>query len=152
MKVYSLLHKTEVETNIFDVKRIGIYSSFDVAKATIEIYKNIKGFKDYPDNFYIEELNVLDKTQEVVIPGQMLYLLEHEYTIEEANKYYDYVTVIGIFLSLVNANAAMEKLKKNPDYINKKSGIYEDNSGFCISNYIVDENNWQEGFVTFDSV
>ena len=81
-----------------------------------------------------------------------MYLLEHEYTIEEANGYYDYVTVIGIFLSLVNANAAMEKLKKSPDYINKKSGIYEDNSGFCISNYIVDENNWQEGFVTFDSV
>ena len=40
MKVYSLLHKTEVETNIFDVKRIGIYSSVDVAKATIEIYNS----------------------------------------------------------------------------------------------------------------
>lgn len=152
MKVYLLYHKHEVEPDVADVKNIGLYSSVNIANATIEIYKDIQGFKDYPDGFCIKEFDVLDQTEELAVSGQVLYLLEHEYTVKEADIYYDYVTEIGVFASRINAETMMEDLKKSNDYVNKRNGIYEDNAGFCISNYVLDENNWQEGFVTWELV
>lgn len=38
-----------------DVKIIGIYSSHEKAKRTMDLFKNTKGFEDAPDNFHIDE-------------------------------------------------------------------------------------------------
>jgi hypothetical protein len=60
--VYRLEHKKKVEPDgdswVYDSKLIGYYSSVEKAEKTIEKYKNITGFKDYPDDFYIKELEI----------------------------------------------------------------------------------------------
>ncbi|MCM3781989.1 hypothetical protein M3231_03295 [Neobacillus mesonae] len=55
-------HSYEVgEDGMYDeTKLIGIYSSFERAKLVVETYKNLPGFKDYADHFFIEEYE-LDK-------------------------------------------------------------------------------------------
>lgn len=58
--VYQLKHKRKVEfvNNewVYDSKLIGYYSTKEKALETIEKYKSIKGFCDYPDDFYITNI------------------------------------------------------------------------------------------------
>ncbi len=61
--VYQLLHHHKVEKDtdgswICDTKEIGIYSTRKKAEETIERYKSITGFKDYPDDFEINEVEL----------------------------------------------------------------------------------------------
>ncbi|MFT9057373.1 MAG: hypothetical protein ABF449_12320, partial [Ethanoligenens sp.] len=64
IKVYMLEHKRETGSDgnelIYSSKLIGFYSSRKKAEETIEKYKNIEGFKDYPDGFVIMEYEVDD--------------------------------------------------------------------------------------------
>ncbi len=61
-KVYILHHVRDEDKKGEDVKIIGIYSSEKVAKKIVKKYKKIKGFKDYPKFFYIDEYTI-DKDQ-----------------------------------------------------------------------------------------
>ena len=61
--VYKLLHKRKIEKDIdgswiCDTIGIGIYSTREKAEETIERYKHITGFKDYPDDFVVEEVEI----------------------------------------------------------------------------------------------
>ncbi len=61
--LYRLLHKRKVEKDtdgswICDTKEIGIYSTRKKAEETIERYKTITGFQDYPDDFVINEVEL----------------------------------------------------------------------------------------------
>ena len=61
--VYLLQHSYEVETEaglLDETKIIGIFSSKEKAEKTIEECKNFSGFKNYPENFYIDQYE-LDK-------------------------------------------------------------------------------------------
>jgi len=57
-QVYMLTHARPVEEGVTDDILIGFYSSADKAGEVIERYKLITGFKDYPDNFIVEEMEV----------------------------------------------------------------------------------------------
>ncbi len=56
--VYKLTHKRNSEDDAYSTKIIGFYSSEEKAIDTLERYKNIEGFKDYPENFIIEKCQV----------------------------------------------------------------------------------------------
>ena len=61
--VYQLLHKHKVEQDtdgswICDTKEIGVYSTYKKAMETIERYKHITGFKDYPNDFIIKKVKL----------------------------------------------------------------------------------------------
>ena len=59
--IYILKHKHKVATDgddVFDTKLIGGFSSEIKALQTIEKYKSIEGFKDYPDGFIIEKIEI----------------------------------------------------------------------------------------------
>ena len=59
--VYKLTHKRGIEGQADDVhstKIIGFYSSEPKAMETISRYKNIRGFREYPDNFIIEKCQI----------------------------------------------------------------------------------------------
>ena len=62
MYVYKLIHSRKIEYKdgewICCTIGIGVYSSLENAQKTIEQYKNITGFKDYPDDFKIEKIEV----------------------------------------------------------------------------------------------
>lgn len=55
--VFLLTHSYEIDDEE-TVKIIGIYSSKEKAENTIEKYKNLPGFKDYPDSFCISEYEI----------------------------------------------------------------------------------------------
>lgn len=60
--VYLLKHKRLVEIKndemIYSTKTIGYLSSRDIAEKTILEYRQLIGFIDYPNDFYIEELTI----------------------------------------------------------------------------------------------
>lgn len=64
MFVYQLTHQRKVEYDnkeqkwIYCGKTIGYYSTRENAEKTIEKCKTIEGFRDYPDDFVIEEYEV----------------------------------------------------------------------------------------------
>ena len=57
--IYILFHKvllkSENDEDIYDSKIIGYFSSRELAEKTENEYKHLQGFKDYPDNFFIQE-------------------------------------------------------------------------------------------------
>ncbi len=58
--VFILLHERKKDLDNEDVKIIGIYSTKEKAEKTIDKFKKLPGFKDYPDSFNIDEYE-LDK-------------------------------------------------------------------------------------------
>lgn len=60
--VYYLTHSHIVDyidgDPIKDTKTIGYYSTYEKAQDTAERYKGIIGFKDYPDGFSIEKIEI----------------------------------------------------------------------------------------------
>jgi homoserine kinase type II len=58
MKSVFLLQHSYEDDGIERSKIIGIYSSKENAERTIEKYKTISGFKDYPNDFYIDEYEI----------------------------------------------------------------------------------------------
>lgn len=58
LKHYHVVGHDNVGDELRSRKTIGYYSSLKKAKETIERYKNITGFKDYPDGFYIEKVEI----------------------------------------------------------------------------------------------
>jgi hypothetical protein len=58
--VFLLLHVRQDGPDDEDIKAIGIYTTKEKAEKTIEKFKKLPGFKDYPDSFYIPEFE-LDK-------------------------------------------------------------------------------------------
>ena len=60
--IYILFHKRKVEFYnsewIYDTKLIGVFSNKNKALQTIEKYKNIDGFKDYPYDFIIDKIEI----------------------------------------------------------------------------------------------
>lgn len=51
--IFKLDHYYEIEDKEFH-RLIGLYTSFERAKETIENYKLLPGFKEYPYDFYLE--------------------------------------------------------------------------------------------------
>lgn len=61
--VYTLIHKRKVckdknDKWVHSTKEIGIYTTEKRAKDVIEIYKKLPGFRDYPDDFIIEKIEL----------------------------------------------------------------------------------------------
>ncbi|MCM1090827.1 MAG: hypothetical protein NC092_12425 [Butyrivibrio sp.] len=54
-KVYLLQHSYEMENGSEETKILGIFSSNLEAEKAIEKYKKLSGFKERPDDFYIDE-------------------------------------------------------------------------------------------------
>lgn len=58
---YRLTHQYKKESWVeADVKCIGFFESLEIAQAALEKVKDQPGFRDWPDNFRIDELE-LDK-------------------------------------------------------------------------------------------
>lgn len=148
MKVYLLTHSREVELCATSSVMIGIYSSLSVVDTTINKYKDIEGFKDYPDDFVVKEYEVTSKENNEILPGHPIYFLQHEYSVDEEGIIYDYDTDIGIFANYDSAKKVMEELIRTKTYPKSPDGLYAPD-GFCISECIVDEDNWTEGFVVY---
>lgn len=147
MKVYLLSHSREIEPDVVSLIIIGIYSSVSMIDAVKTKYKNKEGFKDYPNDFVYKEYEVVFDDSEEIIYSQSVYLLQHEYSIVENDIIYDYITDIDIFSTYNGARKREKQLIKEKLFPLAPDGLYAP-YGFCVSKYILDEDDWVEGFVS----
>ncbi|NQS89546.1 hypothetical protein HQ584_07145 [Patescibacteria group bacterium] len=57
-KVYTLAHIHKFDNGYVEDKLIGTFDSEEKALETLENYKNLKGFRDNLDGFYIQECKI----------------------------------------------------------------------------------------------
>lgn len=69
-----------------------------------------------------------------------VYLLRHVHEFDDGS---ESIKLIGVYSSPKNVKAAMERAKILP-------GFKEYIEGFEVDKYAINEDNWTEGFVTFD--
>lgn len=60
MKVYVLQHSylLDAQEDVYETKLIGIYSTQEKAEAAIGRLRKLEGFRDHPEDFYIDEYAV----------------------------------------------------------------------------------------------
>lgn len=58
MKMVFLLQHSYELNGVEDSKIIGIYSSKEIAESIVIKYKELPGFKDYPNEFFIDSYEV----------------------------------------------------------------------------------------------
>lgn len=67
-----------------------------------------------------------------------VYLVSHVHVIEDGE---EDVKLIGIYSSMLKAEEAVERLKL-------KTGFKDAKKGFSIDKYLLDIDNWTEGYIT----
>lgn len=124
---------------IYDDKMIGVYSSYKKAKSVIMRYSALPGFHDFIMGFHIVKYNVtpykrIHKKNRVktvcILFTEMILKDEGEEIIES----YDiYPSKLGAIIGLVCKWIVQSRSIKRK---------------FSITEYLLDEDNWKEGFVT----
>jgi len=136
MKIYELIHKRPVDgsKDCFDTKQIGIYSSYEKAHAIQEKYaKEIDCFRDYPQYFEIEEIEVTG----LVDGSTLVYEVDFEISKEDIEE----IGTIGFYPNQEEAEKAMKHyLVANPNIPESSVSIYR---------RILDKSYWVEGFFTY---
>ena len=56
--VYLLQHSYEIETGCDETKILGILSSQQMAEEAVEVYRQLPGFRDRKEDFYIDKYEV----------------------------------------------------------------------------------------------
>ncbi len=142
---YKLQHKRFIETDsegdkICDTNLLGFFSSEENYKTAIAFYLKLPGFKDFPDDFVVEkvEADVDDYNENVGEFASSVFYLSHEWYDDE----YDYVSCLGYYSSMKNAEKSQALYQLEPEYIAHPEG-------FCIDEYKIDEREWTEGFFTY---
>ena len=144
--VFQLEHKRLCEMDeitreeIFNTKMLGFFSSEKKCNEAIDYYLTQPGFCEFPESFYIEEIeaDLDDFNEEAGEFCQYVYYLTHEWYDGE----YDYVTTMGCYSSLEKAKEAEQNYRLDPDLVDHPEG-------FCIDKYEIDKMEWKEGFFTW---
>jgi len=155
IKVYVVIHihkfasPSECLEGHVDSKHIGTFHSKNKAITTIEKYKNLEGFKDYPNEFYIHEYFV-DSIYNSYITEllksdikqagslEVLFFLNYVREFEDGH---DDIKLLGVFSSEKIANEALKKIRKIP-------GLVRNSGDFLIEEENVKLLGWTEGFTT----
>jgi Mlc titration factor MtfA (ptsG expression regulator) len=136
-KVYVLYYIRDITIAAENKKRIGTYSSYKLAKKAENRVKDLTGFIDYPNEFYIDEY-VIDKDYwaDGFKAMQKVYVLYHirDIIIADENE-----KRIGTYTSYKLAQEAKNRVKDRPGFID-----YPDD--FYISEYVIDKDYWVDGF------
>ena len=140
MKLYLLYHIRWIDDNFYDTKIIGIYSSYEKATNTINRYLHLPGFSEFHTGFHIDSFDIL--VQKIPIGNKkndMVYLLEGVCFVDLD----ELVVSYGIYLNRIAALWAsiVKKIRRNKQDVKK----------FYIEKYIIDEDNWKEGFVVMEN-
>ena len=131
-KIFMLEHKREIDDVVILSSLIGFYTSKDIVDHTVNKYRMLEGYRDYPDDFLITEYEIAENVMQA-------FVVFHEYSDEE----FDYPTLIGVFSTEEDAiKAQMVAIKEQP------FAQYPD--GFTIDNYELNKDFWTEGFFIYE--
>ncbi len=143
VKVYEMVHRRTVEIekntgeNICDTKLLGFFSDYKKCQDAIAYYITQPGFKEYPEDFIIEEIEA-DIDDYCKVSGSFekyVYYLSHEWY----DGQYDYIRDLGYYSTNAKAKYAESLYRLESDLI-------EHQEGFCVDEYEIDKMEWTEGF------
>ena len=139
MVIYRLMHSyAGTETIYGDEFALGCYSDLDIIKKTIDIYRTIEGFSQFPNGFYVFEYTVngeSDCGNEFVYVAEV-YIHDEDYDFERVN-------CLGVFGNNADAEQCISNFQnQNEGFINSTDLVVE-----CTAEkYKIDEMGWKEGF------
>ena len=110
MKIYELVHMHRAEVlsdgrfHCGDIAILGFFKSLDEVSTTIKFYKNIEGFRNYPNGFVVFEHEI--EGDEASIYVAFFYMHDEEYEFE-------YSRDLGIFTCESDACHAIKNFRQN---------------------------------------
>lgn len=140
MKIYELVHMHRAEVlsdgrfHCGDIAILGFFKSLDEVSTTIKFYKNIEGFRNYPNGFVVFEHEI--EGDEASIYVAFFYMHDEEYEFE-------YSRDLGIFTCESNACHAIKNFRQN-NLINWDNDKLVAESG--VDKYVLGEMNCTDGF------
>lgn len=141
--VYRLFHNHKIEYDgndwICDSKLIGYFTSKLYAQNIIKKYKNVIGFKDYPNDFVIQKEKIVNDDSDLQKDNTMQYIYELTHSFEDEEGY-EIVTYFSVYSSLEIARRDEEKLLL-------KFPFSTHPEGFLIVDHQLNHCYWQEGFL-----
>ena len=140
MKIYELVHMHRAEVlsdgrfHCGDIAILGFFKSLDEVSTTIKFYKNIEGFRNYPNGFVVFEHEI--EGDEASIYVAFFYMHDEEYEFE-------YSRDLGIFTCESDACHAIKNFRQN-NPINWDNDKLVAESG--VDKYVLGEMNCTDGF------
>ena len=140
MKIYELVHMHRAEVlsdgrfHCGDIAILGFFKSLDEVSTTIKFYKNIEGFRNYPNGFVVFEHEI--EGDEASIYVAFFYMHDEEYEFE-------YSQDLGIFTCESDACHAIKNFRQN-NLINWDNDKLVAESG--VDKYVLGEMNCTDGF------
>ena len=140
MKIYELVHMHRAEVlsdgrfHCGDIAILGFFKSLDEVSTTIMFYKNIEGFRNYPNGFVVFEHEI--EGDEASIYVAFFYMHDEEYEFE-------YSRDLGIFTCESDACHAIKNFRQN-NLINWDNDKLVAESG--VDKYVLGEMNCTDGF------
>lgn len=140
MKIYELVHMHRAEVlsdgrfHCGDIAILGFFKSLDEVSTTIKFYKNIEGFRNYPNGFVVFEHEI--EGDEASIYVAFFYMHDEEYEFE-------YSRDLGIFTCESDACHAIKNFQQN-NLINWDNDKLVAESG--VDKYVLGEMNCTDGF------
>lgn len=140
MKIYELVHMHRAEVlsdgrfHCGDIAILGFFKSLDEVSTTIKFYKNIEGFRNYPNGFVVFEHEI--EGDEAIIYVAFFYMHDEEYEFE-------YSRDLGIFTCESDACHAIKNFRQN-NLINWDNDKLVAESG--VDKYVLGEMNCTDGF------
>ena len=117
-----------------DIAILGFFKSLDEVSTTIKFYKNIEGFRNYPNGFVVFEHEI--EGDEASIYVAFFYMHDEEYEFE-------YSRDLGIFTCESDACHAIKNFRQN-NLINWDNDKLVAESG--VDKYVLGEMNCTDGF------
>ena len=140
MKIYELVHMHRAEVlsdgrfHCGDIAILGFFKSLDEVSTTIKFYKNIEGFRNYPNGFVVFEHEI--EGDEASIYVAFFYMHDEEYEFE-------YSRDLGIFTCESDSCHAIKNFRQN-NLINWDNDKLVAESG--VDKYVLGEMNCTDGF------
>lgn len=140
MKIYELVHMHRAEVlsdgrfHCGGIAILGFFKSLDEVSTTIKFYKNIEGFRNYPNGFVVFEHEI--EGDEASIYVAFFYMHDEEYEFE-------YSRDLGIFTCESDACHAIKNFRQN-NLINWDNDKLVAESG--VDKYVLGEMNCTDGF------
>ncbi len=142
--VYLLYHRHIIDSLVYDDKLIGIYSSYEKAENAIIRYSDLPGFCDCLSGFHIIGYDVKPKKTRMEMHGmeyaKAVWVLFVEIVLEDED---DKITEsYDIYSGRLSAAIGLVFKWLTQSHSVKRR--------FSSVKYIIDQDNWCEGFVTIN--
>jgi hypothetical protein len=136
--IYRLTHCQLIQNDRNEEKKLGYFTNLSSINKGIEFYRTLPGFKDFPDEFYIEKFKVEGRIKENIIYEAIYYIHDDEFSVE-------FDKVVGLFCNQLDAKTSIDDFEvMNQLFLCSKNLVKEK----IVNKYQLDQRLWTEGFQT----